>query len=210
MLRSRSKKLPQHERKNAAMLLSAFNEEFNRSEPVTLVCKIFNSDESVSVQDEVSRLGLRSTGGRINLLLNEVIPYDELPVFYRSFDCYIAASRGEGWNLPLMEAMACGLPAIATDWGGHREYIHAGIAYPLEIRGLVPAVSRCTYYRDHHWSDPDPEHLRYLMRSIYENRDEAMKRGAAAAKEIRALWTWTRTAERIVSRLKGIAAFPFN
>lgn len=191
------------ERKNAAMLLRAFNEEFKRSEPATLVCKVFNSDESVSIQDEVSRLNLLGSGGRINLFLNRRIPYNELPAFYRSFDCYIAASRGEGWNLPLMEAMACGLPAIATDWGGHREYIHAGIAYPLEVRGVVPAVSRCTYYKDHHWSDPDPEHLRFLMRSIYENRDEAVERGTAAAKEIRSLWTWSHTAERVILRLQG-------
>ena len=107
-----------------------------------------------------------------------------------------------------MEAMACGLPAIATDWGGHREYIHPGIAYPLEVRGVVPAVSRCSYYKDYKWSDPDPEHLRFLMRSIYENRNEAMERGAAAAREIRSLWTWSRTAERIILRLMELRSGP--
>ena len=41
--------------------------------------------------------------------------------------------------MPLMEAMACGLPSIATDWGAHTEFVHEGIAYPLRLRGVVPA-----------------------------------------------------------------------
>ena len=106
--------------------------------------------------------------------------------------------------MPLMEAMACGLPAIATDWGAHREFVHEGIAYPLRVRGTVPAVAKCPYYEGFSWADPDPEHLRFLLREVYENREEARRRGRAAAREMAERWTWDATAERIVERLQVI------
>jgi glycosyltransferase involved in cell wall biosynthesis len=35
---------------------------------------------------------------------------------YSSVDAFVLASHGEGWGLPYMEAMAMGLPCIATNW----------------------------------------------------------------------------------------------
>ena len=106
--------------------------------------------------------------------------------------------------MPLMEAMACGLPAIATDWGAHTEFLHPGIAYPLRIRGTVPAIAKCPYYAGFSWSEPDGDHLRHLLREVYENRDEARRRGLAAAEEVRARWSWANTARKIVGRLETI------
>ena len=103
--------------------------------------------------------------------------------------------------MPLMEAMACGLPAIATDWGAHTEFVHEGIAYPLRIRKTIPAVAKCPYYDGFRWADPDPEHLRFLLRNVYEDREEARRRGMAAAREMAERWTWDHTAGRILARL---------
>ena len=98
--------------------------------------------------------------------------------------------------MPLMEAMACGLPTIATDWGAHTEFVHEGIAYPLQVRGTIPAVAKCPYYEGFSWADPDPEHLRHLLRHVYENREEARRRGAAAAREMAEKWTWDHSARQ--------------
>ena len=108
--------------------------------------------------------------------------------------------------MPLMEAMACGLPAIATDWGAHREFLHEGISYPLRIRGTVPAVAKCPYYAGFSWADPDPEHLRHLLRQVYEDRVEASRRGAAAAAEVAERWSWSATGKKIRERLAAIGA----
>jgi glycosyltransferase involved in cell wall biosynthesis len=116
---------------------------------------------------------LDPSGGRISYLINREFPYYQMGCLYRSADCFVSAGRGEGWDMPLMEAMACGVPAIATDWGGHKEFIHAGIAYPLAIKGTIPAEARCPYYAGYRWADPDRDHLEHLFRHIYENRQEA-------------------------------------
>ncbi len=192
------------ERKNPELLLQAFNDEFSAAEPVRLLCKVVNRDRALSLRYEIERLGLSAGGGRISWLFNQEFPRYQLGALYRSADCFVSASRGEGWNMPLMEAMACGLPAIATDWGAHREYLHEGIAYPLRIRAKVPAIAKCPYYAGYSWADPDPEHLRHLLRDVYEHRDEARRLGRAAAREVAKKWTWDATATRIARRLDAI------
>jgi hypothetical protein len=194
------------ERKEPWLLLRAFNETFSAREPVRLLCKVMNRDDGLSVKQEIRKLGLKESGGRISYLFNVEFPHYQLGSLYRSADCFVAVSRGEGWNMPLMEAMACGLPAIATDWGAHQEFVHKGVAYPLRSRGAVPAVAKCPYYSGYSWADPDPGHLRHLLREIYENRDEARRRGRAAAEEMAARWSWKNTARKIIERLQAIGA----
>ncbi|PYQ67156.1 MAG: hypothetical protein DMF54_05345 [Acidobacteria bacterium] len=194
------------ERKEPWLLLRAFNDEFTARDPVRLVCKIINKDPEVHVRREIANLRLKESGGKISFVYNREFPYYQLGAFYRSADCFISAGRGEGWDMPLMEAMACGLPSIATDWGAHTEFVHQGIAYPLRIRKTIPAVAKCPYYEGFRWADPDPEHLRALLREVYENRDEARRRGAAAAREMAERWTWDHVAGKILARLEELEA----
>ncbi len=192
------------ERKEPSLLLRAFNDEFSAREPVRLLCKVINTDPGLCLKDEIRRLELRAAGGKISYLFNLEFPHYQLGALYRSADAFVSVSRGEGWNMPLMEAMASGLPAIATDWGAHQEFVHDGIAYPLRVRKLVPARAKCPYYDGFRWADPDPEHLRHLLRHVYERRDESRARGQAAAREMAARWTWEAAAQRIVDRLAAL------
>jgi len=194
------------ERKEPWLLLRAFNEVFSADEPVRLVCKVVNRDADLELKEEIRRLHLRAGGGRISYFFNLEFPRYQLGMLYRSADCFVSASRGEGWNMPLMEAMACGLPTIATDWGAHQEFLHPGIGYPLEIRGTIKARAKCPYYHPYSWADPDPEHLRHLLREVYEKRDEARAKGERAAQEMLEKWTWDHTAEKIIERFDAIGA----
>ncbi len=192
------------ERKRADMLLKVFNQTFRRSEPVALVCKVINVNRATNVRAQIEALGLSARGGRVAFLYNKEFPYHQLGALYRSADCYVSVGRGEGWDLPLMEAMACGLPSIATDWGAHTEFVHEEIAYPLRLRGVVPADARPPYGKGFRWADPDPEHLAHLFRHVFEHPDEAAAKGGRAAAEMAARWTWDHTARRIAERLDEI------
>jgi len=52
-----------------------------------------------------------------------------------SSNAYVSSSLGEGWNLPLCEAAACGLPVIAPQHSAHAELLSHDIAYlyPLTV-----------------------------------------------------------------------------
>lgn len=192
------------ERKAPEILLKAFNDEFKNDEDAVLICKMFNSDGSVDITSQVRKLNLKPAGGRIVFSLNEIIPTYQLGSLYRSADCFVLPTRGEGWGMPMLEAMACGLPVIATDWGSHCDFMDEGNSYPLRVEKMVPAIAKCPYYTGFNWAEPSYEHLRALMRHVYENREEAREKGARAALDAHARWTWEHSAQKIIARLKEI------
>ncbi len=193
------------ERKAPEVLLKAFNDEFGANEKVLLLLKVDNRDPGVNVQQQVANLGLSPDRAPIGFLYNQPIADNQMSALYRSADCFVLPTRGEGWGMPILEAMACGLPVIATDWSAQTEFINDEIAYPLRVRQLIPARAKCPYYKGFRWADPDYDHLRYLMRYVFEHQEEARQKGQRAAEEVAQKWTWQRTAERIIEHLKALA-----
>jgi glycosyltransferase involved in cell wall biosynthesis len=66
-----------------------------------------------------------------------VVSPDELNIFLSAADIFVLPTRNEGWANVILEAMACGLPVIATDVGGNSEVIcrqELGAIVPFEDR----------------------------------------------------------------------------
>ncbi len=190
-------------RKAPELLLRAFNAEFKASEQALLLCKA-SFPPGVDVATELDALRLDPRGGRIVLLDDTVLPHYQLGALYRSADCFVLASRGEGWAVPVLEAMACGVPSIVTNWGAQRDFISEETAFPLNVTGLVPADPDFPYYRGFHWAEPDVEHLRHLLRYAASRPEEVREKGRRAADEAHAHWTWAHSAARIRDRLAAL------
>lgn len=62
-----------------------------------------------------------------------IVSPDELKWPLSAADVFVLASRNEGWANVILEAMACGLPVVATDVGGNREVIEGE-----ELGAIVP------------------------------------------------------------------------
>jgi GT2 family glycosyltransferase len=188
------------ERKAPEVLLQTFASEFKPSEDVLLLLSVFNRDPHVDVEAEVARMDLPPSAP-IVLMVNPEFAGYQMGALYRSADCFVLPTRGEGWGMPVLEAMSCGLPAIATSWGGVADFLHQGVGYPLEVRSMIAAEARCPYYEGFRWADPDAGHLRSLMREVVDNPSEASRRGAAAAAEVASKYSWQHAAARVKSRL---------
>lgn len=192
------------ERKAPEILLRAFTDEFHAGEDAVLLLKIVNRDEDVEIHEQIARLRLAPNGGRVLLSINDLIPTYQRGCLYRSSDCLVLASRGEGWGMPALEAMACGLPVIATAWSAMTDFLDESVAYPLAIDRLVPAQAKCPYYEGFRWAEPSYDHLRALLRHVYEHPEEARARGMHGAQVAHESWTWDHAAARIVDRLGAI------
>jgi hypothetical protein len=55
------------------------------------------------------------------------------------------------------------------------------------------------------WAEPDVEHLRSLLRWLYEHRDDAARMGMLASARVHCAWTWDRAAEQLRNDLDTLA-----
>ncbi len=193
------------EASDAETLVRTFNRTFSRAEPVVLVCALTNGPRGGRREDTLAA-GASAGGGRVLLLPDLGIPHRQTPMLYRSADCFVSASRAGGSTPALLEAMACGLPAIATGFGADAEHLSQGAGYPLRVRGLVPVPERVARAEGASWADPDPAHLSFLLRHVFEHREEAAAVGWRAAERVAAAFSLARTAGTIVARLDEIDA----
>ena len=58
-----------------------------------------------------------------SVIFAEHVPDEELPLYYAACDVYATGTMWEGFNLPLVEAQACGKPVVAFDIGAHPEVV---------------------------------------------------------------------------------------
>ena len=108
-------------RKGWDALLSAYFAEFEPSERVELVLKTrpFHSsgDFDSLIADFVRERDLPSVRAAVRIL-DQPMSFDQLRSLYAAAHAFVLPSRGEGWGRPHVEAMAMGLPVIATNWCG--------------------------------------------------------------------------------------------
>ena len=173
-------------RKGIDVLLRAFQDEFSSTEPVRLLMKSTSPAAAYNVNDP-----------RITFI-SGFMNQEALLKFLQEMDVFVLPSRGEGFGLCGLEAMSTGLPLIATNWSGPSEYLHPDDSFPLDYR-LVDAQgiesNRVRYFGQ--WAEPDYEHLRTIMRWLYEHPQEAALAGQKAAERVHAKWTWERVAMQI-------------
>jgi glycosyltransferase involved in cell wall biosynthesis len=173
-------------------LLRAFIEEFGADETVELYLHAHNPYiPGFSLAEAVGRTGLPDTG---NIVLGEPCSLTDLRALYRSADCFVLPTRAEGWGLPILEAMACGLPAIVTAYSAPADYIDEANGYPLRVAGMVEAHDATHGIATGLWAEPDLSHLRALMRRAFREREELREKGRHARATAESL-SWNASAE---------------
>ncbi|HMO59126.1 MAG TPA: glycosyltransferase [Roseiflexaceae bacterium] len=186
-------------RKGYDLLLRAYHAAFRPHDPVMLVLKIDNRAPDVHPLRVIADL-LPSPAPPVGIIYNRPLSIAQLRELYQGVDCFVLPSRGEGWGMPILEAMACGVPAIATAWSGPTAFLDDTNGYPLPIRGLAAATAGGRYTRDAQWAEPDLDALVELLRRVAADPIERAVRGVAAAATARR-WTWEHAVDRIMVRL---------
>ncbi len=190
------------------LLLTAYFTEFKPEEDVMLLIKTAKIQHTPGTIDEQyqtfrDRFAARQKALPEVRILNGIMPDYWLPGLYTYCDAFVLPSRNEAWGRPYMEAMASGLPVIGTRWGGNLEFMNNENSYLIEIEGLeeVPDNAENAIYKGHKWSKPSVDHLRQLMRYVYEHHQEARSRGTRARADVSQHWTWDQAGNAIANEL---------
>lgn len=110
---------------------------------------------------------------------------DDVPELMGLMDVFVLPSLGEGISNTILEAMACGLPIIATHVGGNPELVEPGKNGYLVPSGDIPA----------------------LAESIGDMVNDAAGRqrmGAASLEQVRDRFNWDRTVQKYLSLYDGL------
>lgn len=183
-------------RKGWDILFGAFTEEFKQQKDVKLILK--------TVAKKLPFPILRSEYPNVEII-NESVGQNKLRELLYKTDCFVFPSRGEGFGLTPLEALACGTTSIIPNASGMSEYFNDKYFIELEIEGLRAAIYE-------HFDinvvgkmvEPSKKDLRKKMRWAYENREKCWQMGREGAKWVKDNYTIQRTGVTLANKLRSI------
>lgn len=136
-------------RKNPAGAIRAFRMAFGDSSDVQLVLKVNASDV-----DREKLLDIAGDAENISLVSN-FLDKDQLDQLYKSSSVLLSLHRAEGYGLPLREAMANGLPVVATAWSGSMDFLSSENCFLVPYTLVRVSDAHGVYNLDCEWAEPD-------------------------------------------------------
>jgi glycosyltransferase involved in cell wall biosynthesis/2-polyprenyl-3-methyl-5-hydroxy-6-metoxy-1,4-benzoquinol methylase len=193
-------------RKGIDLLLRAYLESFDIEDDVCLVIKDFGSGNVYRGQtaEEQIRAAQTQTNAPEILYLDAEMSGDEIPGLYTACDCLVHPYRGEGFGLPVLEAMACGLPAIVTGGGATDDFAGDDHAWRIPSRRvrLGSRVGEIALNGKGWLLEPCANTLKQKICEVYSQPEEARTKGRAASEYAHRDWTWERAAETAALRIR--------
>ena len=183
-------------RKSTTEIIQAFCNEFMKGEPVQLVCNVDNEFATDNMKTTEERL----FGHQLNdprIIVKHFMKPDEYVACLKNCNAFVSCARSEGWNLPLIEAIACGVPTICSNYGAQLDFARE-ISSMVDIKEHLPPKE--IYFhdvdvlKDGTWAEPDYEHLQSVMRETYNNHQELRKKSIFASIVTAERFSWSNAA----------------
>ena len=191
-------------RKNPAAAIEAYCRAVPR--PTTndhgpsLILKTING---ASFPDEVDRLRALADGRPDVVVLDRMFDAQQHSAFVSSLSVYLSLHRSEGYGLTLLEAMAAGVPVIATAYSGNLDFMSTLNSWLIPYR-LVPTVATGQYPDGLFWAQADIDAAAAALREVLTAGSEVAARTRQAQRDAQALIDPTNTARWIRARLATI------
>lgn len=164
------------DRKNQLIIIQAFAKAFNNDPNVFLRLNGRSADKKFfnDLKKTIANLNLTNV-----LLTSSTLPLEEYLKEIKNIDCYVSPSKGEGFSIQPREAMALGIPVIATNNTAQKVICESGLVKSVESPILEPAIYPWgTVYGEHYNCEVDD--LASAMIEVKENYDTYLEKGEKA------------------------------
>ena len=191
------------ERKNPLAAIRAFRAAFGPDEQVELILKV---SDGAKYPAERTRL-LAEIGDADNItLIDAVWEEADLDAFLASADACLSLHRSEGFGLTLAEAVAAGVPVVATNWSGNVDFCRPDLCFPVDF-DLVPMRDRHLSFADTDgstWAEPSVAHAAIQLRRVRDGRPAARASAILLRDHFRE-YLASRTYEAAIAHLASLA-----
>jgi glycosyltransferase involved in cell wall biosynthesis len=131
------------------------------------------------------------------IYVGDSLSHQAMAMLYQVADAYVSPYRAEGFNLPVLEAAACGIPIICTRGGPTDDFVTDEFARRIESRTSVIAIDGRHASR----LDPSLEHLIDLMTSAIEGSLWRKHATEAGPRHVCASYTWDCAVDTLIRKL---------
>jgi glycosyltransferase involved in cell wall biosynthesis len=191
-------------RKGHDVLVDIFNSAFNEEDNVELFMMCENPFCTEQEQKEWINLYKNSKlGSKIHIIPRQNTQQEVYNIMSQTH-CGIFPARAEGWNLELLEMMACGKQVITTDYSAHTEFCNSDNSLLIPIKDTETAYDGKWFHGQGNWAKIDDnakDHAISHMRKIHglniNGNLTINNNGIKTAKE----FSWKNTARRILDVL---------
>jgi glycosyltransferase involved in cell wall biosynthesis len=189
--------------KNVVMLLRAFAIVARRHPHARLVLKGLESIYPAKVLleqqfKELSDADLETIEDKVNVILT-TFPAKIMARLYQVADAYVSPYMTESFNLPALEAAACGLPVICTAGGPTDDFTTPEFSLRIESRqipadSLAPGAIALL---------PSFDHLVSQMLRAVEDQSYVQQANESAPKFVAQNFTWSRAVDRLLEVIQN-------
>lgn len=167
------------DRKNPLAVIRAFVIAARRL-PWGVSCRLRLKCHANTPPELLARLRTESEGAQIEILACTLSPVD-MEVLWEESDCLISLHRSEGFGLPVAEAIARGIPVIATRQGGILDFVDDSGGFLIDGHASRSPSKDSAYPEWSGWIEPDIDAASQAIRAVMADYDRA----AAAAMRAR-------------------------
>lgn len=179
-------------------LIRAYLEEFTDQDNVELLLKLNPAYGIIDFNQVIKELAPRKEKLPKLLVNVESLNSKELIDIYNGGHVFVSPTRCEAFNIPCIEAMACGLPVITTGFGGQTDFVTNSNGWIIDYE--LKEVKHELMYEGVRWSTINMENLKKALRNCYENREDVRKKGEKSINESQD-WTWNNSALKAMENL---------
>ncbi len=182
-------------RKGVDALLRGYFGSFDDGDDVTLVLKTFPNPHN-QVAEQLAELNDEYPNGPHVCWIDRDLDRRQLDGLYNLASAYVHTARGEGFGLPVAEAMLAGVPVISVASTGLADFVNAETAAVIG-HSSAPAATHLTV-EGSQWSEPSIDDLARELRAFVRGDDPELRlqRVEAARSLIRDEFNWTAVADR--------------